>query len=206
MSARSCSGPVSFKLHALALVAIGVLTACSKGSAPNAPAPVAAAPDVASSDAMAPPAMAPAPVAATTTAPAPLPPPAPLAVARGSRSNAPIDINPAAGNEPSYVNESTNAPTYSPNNAPTYAPSYGPSYADDAQYADDDQRQVVSVYVDPPQEEPAPVAVDWAPPPMLVEDVPPPPYPDAVWTGGYWAWQGRWVWSAGRWSRPPREH
>ena len=60
--------------------------------------------------------------------------------------------------------------------------------------------------MDPPLEQPAPIAVDWAPPPMLVEDVSPQPYPDAVWTGGYWGWQGRWVWCAGRWSRPPRHN
>src|SRR6202012_4252560 len=61
----------------------------------------------------------------------------------------------------------------------------------------------VGVYVSPPREQPAPIAVQWAPPPMLVEVPPPQPYPDAVWTGGYWAWEGRWFWSAGRWSRPP---
>ena len=63
---------------------------------------------------------------------------------------------------------------------------------------------VVSVYVDPPLEQPAPIAVQWAPPPMLVEVPPPQPYPDAIWTGGYWAWEGRWFWSAGRWAPPPR--
>jgi DNA segregation ATPase FtsK/SpoIIIE-like protein len=64
---------------------------------------------------------------------------------------------------------------------------------------------VVSLFVDPPVAEPQPVAVAWAPPPMLVEDVPPQPDPYAVWTGGYWTWQGDWVWCAGRWSDPPRE-
>ena len=73
--------------------------------------------------------------------------------------------------------------------APEYAPENDP---------------VVSVYVDPPLEQPAPIAVQWAPPPMLVEVPPPQPYPDAVWTGGYWAWEGRWFWSAGRWAPPPR--
>jgi DNA segregation ATPase FtsK/SpoIIIE-like protein len=63
---------------------------------------------------------------------------------------------------------------------------------------------VVSVFVDPPLEEPAPVAIAWAPPPMLVEVPPPPPDPFAVWTGGYWTWQGDWVWCAGRWVDPPR--
>ena len=153
MPARSSPRPVSFRLHALALVAIGVLAACSKEAAPTAAAPLAAASDVAASDAMMAP---PAPAAVATQAP--------VAVANSSQAPAPIAVNPPPGNEPSYVNESTNAP----------------SYADDAQYANDDQQQVVSVYVDPPEQEPAPIAVDWAPPPMLVEDVSPQPYPDAV--------------------------
>jgi len=67
-----------------------------------------------------------------------------------------------------------------------------------------DRGDVVSVYVDAPDYEPEPVAIAWAPPPMLVEDVPPPPDPYAVWTGGYWTWQGDWVWCAGRWVDPPR--
>ena len=63
---------------------------------------------------------------------------------------------------------------------------------------------VVSVYVDPPLVQPEPIAVQWAPPPMLVEVPPPQPYAEAIWTGGYWAWEGRWFWSAGRWAPPPR--
>ncbi len=63
---------------------------------------------------------------------------------------------------------------------------------------------VVSVYVDPPLVQPEPIAVAWSPPPMLVEVPPPQPYAEAVWTGGYWAWEGRWFWSAGRWAPPPR--
>ena len=63
---------------------------------------------------------------------------------------------------------------------------------------------VVSVYIDPPLEQPEPILVDWAPPPMLVENVPPMPYQDAVWIGGYWVWQGDWVWAHGRWLAPPR--
>jgi hypothetical protein len=70
-------------------------------------------------------------------------------------------------------------------------------------YAQDDD-PVVSVYVDPPIDQPEPIAVQWAPPPMLVEVPPPQPYADAFWTGGYWAWEGRWFWSAGRWAPPPR--
>ena len=45
---------------------------------------------------------------------------------------------------------------------------------------------VVSVYEEPPLAEPAPIAVGWAPPPMLVEVPPPAPFPYAVWVGGYW--------------------
>lgn len=78
------------------------------------------------------------------------------------------------------------APVYE---RPTYVPSDEP---------------VVSVYVDPPLVQPEPIAVAWAPPPMLVEVPPPQPYAAAVWTGGYWAWEGRWFWSAGRWAPPPQ--
>src|SRR5579871_2975736 len=63
---------------------------------------------------------------------------------------------------------------------------------------------VVSVYVEPPIDEPPPIAVGWAPPPMLVESPPPPPFPEAVWVGGYWVWQGNWVWAHGHWMGPPR--
>ena len=63
---------------------------------------------------------------------------------------------------------------------------------------------VVSVYVEPPIDEPPPIAVGWAPPAMLVEYPPPTPFPDAVWVGGYWVWQGNWVWAHGHWVAPPR--
>ncbi|MEC5218845.1 hypothetical protein RCH09_003820 [Actimicrobium sp. GrIS 1.19] len=63
---------------------------------------------------------------------------------------------------------------------------------------------VVSVYVEPPMYQPPPIRVQWAPPPMLVETVPYRPYPDAIWTGGYWVWQGNWVWAHGRWAAPPQ--
>jgi len=62
---------------------------------------------------------------------------------------------------------------------------------------------VVSVYVDPPVQQPAPIGVPWAPPPMLVEYPGPPPFYGAVWTGGYWVWEGQWVWAHGRWLPPP---
>src|SRR5580692_4370233 len=63
---------------------------------------------------------------------------------------------------------------------------------------------VVSVYVEPPISQPAPIAVGWAPPAMLVESPPPPPFAEAVWVGGYWVWQGNWVWAHGHWMGPPR--
>lgn len=63
---------------------------------------------------------------------------------------------------------------------------------------------VVSVYLDPPLEQPAPVRIGWAPPPILVESPPAIPYDGAVWIGGYWTWQGTWVWAHGRWAPPPR--
>lgn len=63
---------------------------------------------------------------------------------------------------------------------------------------------VISVYIDPPVEQPPPVFIGWAPPPMLVDAPPSMPFADAVWVGGYWGWQGRWVWAAGRWIAPPQ--
>ena len=42
------------------------------------------------------------------------------------------------------------------------------------------------------------------PPPAQVETVVAAPFPDAVWTPGYWHWQaGAWVWVSGRWLVPP---
>jgi hypothetical protein len=62
----------------------------------------------------------------------------------------------------------------------------------------------ISVDIDPPMEEPPPIEVAWAPPPMLVEV--PPPQPDFgwFWVGGFWTWQGEWVWFHGHWRQPPR--
>ena len=81
------------------------------------------------------------------------------------------------------------------------APSNQGTYPDyNAQQPD----QVVSAYVDPPLVQPEPVLVEWAPPPMLVEVPPPQPYEAAVWTGGYWVWEGNWIWAHGRWSAPPQ--
>ena len=62
----------------------------------------------------------------------------------------------------------------------------------------------VSVYVEPPVVQPAPIVVGWAPPPLLVEVPPPSPFLGAVWVGGYWVWQGNWVWAHGHWMGPPR--
>ena len=155
MPARSSLRPPPFGLHAIALVALGVVAACSKESAAP-PAPVAAASDAAASDAMAP-MQAPmqAPDAVATQAPQQPMPRAPVQVQAPARApervaanddssaNAPLEYAPPAAG---YANESTYA------NAPVYA--------DDPGYADDDQQQVVSVYVDPPLEQPAPVVVD----------------------------------------------
>jgi len=63
---------------------------------------------------------------------------------------------------------------------------------------------VVSVNVEPAVVEPAPIAIGWAPPPMLVEVPPPSPFFGAVWVGGYWVWQGNWVWAHGHWMSAPR--
>jgi hypothetical protein len=42
-----------------------------------------------------------------------------------------------------------------------------------------------------------------APPPSLVEVVPPQPFVGAVWTGGYWDWRGgRHVWIRAHYERP----
>jgi hypothetical protein len=32
------------------------------------------------------------------------------------------------------------------------------------------------------------------------------PGPGYVWADGYWDWRERWVWTPGRWVRPPRGH
>ncbi|MEB0136403.1 hypothetical protein QN362_13765 [Actimicrobium sp. CCC2.4] len=65
-------------------------------------------------------------------------------------------------------------------------------------------QQVSTVYLDPPLYQPPPVRVLWAPPPMRVDIIPFQPNPEAIWTGGYWVWQGNWVWAHGRWAAPPQ--
>ncbi|MDE2399147.1 MAG: hypothetical protein KGM91_27210, partial [Burkholderiales bacterium] len=87
-----------------------------------------------------------------------------------------------------------------PEPAPVYAPP--PPVA----YVPAPPPPVVSVYVEPPLFQPPPIAIAWAPPPMLVELPPPMPFPGAVWIGGYWAWDGDWIWAAGRWAPPPRPY
>ncbi len=62
----------------------------------------------------------------------------------------------------------------------------------------------VAVSIEPPLEQPAPVAIPWAPPPMLWDPPPPRPWFEAVWVGGHWTWwNGEWVWARGHWARPP---
>jgi len=42
------------------------------------------------------------------------------------------------------------------------------------------------------------------PPAVRVEPRPAAPYYGAIWVGGHWAWQGRWVWIPGYWVRGPQ--
>jgi hypothetical protein len=76
-------------------------------------------------------------------------------------------------------------------------------YAPMPAYPTEEPPKAVSVYIDFPTEQPDPVEVDWAPPPMLVDTPPEEPSDDDVWVGGFWVWEGSWVWAHGRWSRPP---
>ena len=48
------------------------------------------------------------------------------------------------------------------------------------------------------------VEVDQAPPALYVEEVGVAPGPGFVWIGGFWGWNGHWVWQAGHWGHPPR--
>jgi hypothetical protein len=57
----------------------------------------------------------------------------------------------------------------------------------------------------PPPDQPAEVVTE-APPPPQQEVIVESPGPEFVWTPGYWAWHGRWVWVGGRWARPPHRH
>jgi hypothetical protein len=60
--------------------------------------------------------------------------------------------------------------------------------------------------VEPAPEQPAEVVVTEAPPAPQVEVRIAAPGPEFVWTPGYWAWHGHWVWVGGRWARPPHRH
>lgn len=52
-----------------------------------------------------------------------------------------------------------------------------------------------------------PERVPYPPPRPRVEVVPPQPSEDALWVDGTWRYNGRtYVWSGGRWQRPPGEH
>ena len=79
-----------------------------------------------------------------------------------------------------------------------------PADAPVADTSEDAPAPAVSVYVEPPVVQPAPIVVGWAPPPLLVEVPPPSPFMGAVWVGGYWVWQGNWVWAHGHWMGPPQ--
>src|SRR5260370_26117646 len=61
-----------------------------------------------------------------------------------------------------------------------------------------------SIEIDLPIGEPAPVAVEYAPPPLQAEYIPPPPFEGTFWVGGYWHWEGDWMWVRGRWAAAPR--
>jgi hypothetical protein len=98
---------------------------------------------------------------------------------------------------------------YAPPDAGVYPGNYPDSYPPgdeptDENYVPPPSEPVVSVYIDPPMEQPEAVGVPWAPPPMLVDEPYAMPYDDAIWTGGYWAWDGQWIWARGRWMRAPR--
>lgn len=51
-----------------------------------------------------------------------------------------------------------------------------------------------------PHPESAWMEVPYPPPPAHVEEVPPRPRDDAIWTDGSWLWEGnRWAWDPGGW-------
>jgi hypothetical protein len=91
-------------------------------------------------------------------------------------------------------------PVYAPQPQPVYAPPPPPAAPVVAQ---DPEWEAVSI--EPAFDQPAPVAIPWAPPPMLWDPPPPRPWFEAVWVGGHWTWwNGEWVWARGYWARPPR--
>jgi hypothetical protein len=111
--------------------------------------------------------------------------------------------------------DTNQSPNQSPNQPPTVAATTPPqanqamqqeepqTYASMPAYPTEEPPPAVSAYVDFPTEQPEAVSIDWAPPPMLVDTPPEAPSDDDVWTGGFWVWEGSWVWAHGRWSRPP---
>jgi hypothetical protein len=58
------------------------------------------------------------------------------------------------------------------------------------------------VYV--PSPPPPGVDVTVIPPVAQAETIPPAPAPTYIWMGGYWSWNGTWIWVPGRWVLPPR--
>jgi hypothetical protein len=70
-----------------------------------------------------------------------------------------------------------------------------------------ERRVYVPVYATQPQPAPAPTVVVQTPPPKVpAEVVPVAPGPAYVWTPGYWAWNGTWVWVRGAYVVRPRPH
>ena len=53
------------------------------------------------------------------------------------------------------------------------------------------------------QAPPSEIYVTEAPPEPRRETIIVAPDPAYVWVPGGWIWEGRWVWEAGRWMRPP---
>jgi hypothetical protein len=47
------------------------------------------------------------------------------------------------------------------------------------------------------------IIVDGPPPSPFVEHVTASPGLDYIWISGAWVWRGHWVWTQGRWIRPP---
>ena len=58
--------------------------------------------------------------------------------------------------------------------------------------------------VQPPPVAGGEVEVAGPPPAPIVETVTVAPDPAFIWIGGFWAWEGRWVWRPGHLDRPPR--
>lgn len=47
------------------------------------------------------------------------------------------------------------------------------------------------------------IVVPYPPPPAKVEELPPMPSSDCIWTDGYWEFSDRWEWQPGEWVVPP---